>query len=377
MSKKTIQSALAALLCTGIMTGCGEAVQTWLPVSGNRIVIAVAGDDEFYNENGVPEALELAAADFQSSTGTTVEFRYFDDDADYHKAITMAQEIASDHTISAVLSKQETDFADTLIDIYEKAEKPFILMSGCYDHTIEKGYNYLLNDSICASDAGKIMGSYVVKNGFKRAVFCHSDTEYEEDELKGFQSIISDSDTVLAGTVVGPYTQEDFDIAYAEWQLLNVDAVCVSNYYILNSDLVRMLRQKGSDIQVISDYIMDTEEDIGANADYLDGTVIVPLYMLSDSDTHNSDTAKRYEEKYGFEMNELAVQAYDLVKMTAETLNSGVSTANDFMNAVKSPEGYEGLCGTVKFDKNGSLIPENDGVLIFRDGMFRPVSEVE
>ena len=123
-----------------------------------------------------------------------------------------------------------------------------------------------------------------------------------EDELKGFQSEISDSGVALADTVVGPYTQEEFDIAYSRWQVLGIDVVCVSNYYSLNSDLVRMLRLKGSDIQVVSDYVMDTDYDIEQNGEYLDGTVIVPLYLTDD--TAENDIKERYNEKYGFEMTE-------------------------------------------------------------------------
>ena len=375
MKRKTAcLTVSAAVAVTALLSGCGEKAPSWLPVSDNKITIAVTGDDEFYDANGVPEALSLAAEDFFASSGVSVEYKYYDDDADYHKAITFAKEIAADPYVSAVLSKQETDFIATLADIYDGAEKPFFVMSGCYDETILNGYDYFINDSICASDAGRIMGEYVINHGFKRAVFCHSDTPYEESELRGFQSCIKDSGTTLAATLVGPYTREDFEIAYAEWQLIGVDVVCVSNYNILNSSLVRMLREEGSDIQVVSDYIMDTVEDIEENGEYMDGTAIVPLYMLTDDE---SETAKKYKELYGSEMSELAVQAYDFVMMTAAKLNSGIEKPSEFMNLIKSEEGYEGLCGTVRFDENGSLIPGSSNMLIFRDGMFRPLSEAD
>ena len=46
---------------------------------------------------------------------------------------------------------------------------------------------------------------------------------------------------------------------------LGIDAVCISNYDIYNSDLIKMLREKGSDLQVIGDYVMDTEEEIAVH----------------------------------------------------------------------------------------------------------------
>lgn len=369
MKKKYLSICISVMLL--LLSGCKKAVDTWKPIgSNNTITIAVVGDDVFYNEGGTVEAMELASKDFLADTGIAVDVKYFDDDADYHKAIAYANEIAADTEIAAVIIKQEIDFIDTIADIYERAGKPFVITNGCYDHTIENGYDHLIVDFINARAAGGIMGEYVIENGYKRAAFCHSDTEYEEDELKGFQSKISDSAVVLADTVVGPYTQEEFDIAYSRWCSLGIDVVCVSNYYINNSDIVRMLRQKGSDIQVVSDYVMDTDADIERNGEYLDGTVIVPLYLTSESDSYR-EVSERFEAEYGMEMHERAVQSYDLIFMLGNALDSGVSDSLAVIDKLKSPDGYDGLRGKVAFTENGALIPSGDDILVFSDGAFR------
>jgi ABC-type branched-subunit amino acid transport system substrate-binding protein len=351
------------------VAGCRETETVWSPVAQDgTIKIAVVGDDEFYTEGGTVEAMALAAGDFYSESGTTVEIVYYDDDADYRKAIAYANEIAADADISAVIIKQEIDYIDTVADIYEAAQKPFIITSGCYNHTIENNYEYLIADFINAKSSGEIMAQYVLDSGFKRAVFCHSDTEYEEDELKGFQSAINNTSAALVDTVIGPYTQEEFDIAYQRWQTLGVDVICVSNYYSLNSDLVRMLREKGSDIQVVSDYVMDTDEDIAKNGAYLDGTVIVPLYVTGEN---NADIAERYSEAYGTEMLEKAAQSYDVVMMLAKNLTSGVSSAQELMERLKSGEGYDGVRGKVTYGDDGALISSGEDILIYKDGGFR------
>lgn len=371
--KNLIYLSAAAILAG--CTGCNEAIEVWKPIgSGNTVQIAVIGDDEFYTDGGTVEAMELASSDFYNQIGIEVKVRYYDDDADYHKAIAYANEIAGDNDIAAVIIKEEIDFVDTVADIYEAAQKPFIITNGCYNHTIEKDYEYLLVDFINAKSAGSIMGQYVIDNGFQRAVFCHSDTEYEEDELKGFQSKIEDSPVVLIDTVVGPYTQEEFNIAYSRWQALGVDVICVSNYYSLNSDLVRMLRQKGSDIQVVSDYVMDTDYDIERNGEYLDGTVIVPLYLVGES-ADSSDVKSRFYETYGFEMLEREVQSYDLIYMLSTALNSGISDSSALMEVLKSEKGYEGLHGTVTYDTDGALIPSGDDILIYSNGGFHSKSK--
>lgn len=355
-----------------LISGCGEkTTEAWKPKADNgEIRIAVVGDDEFYTTNGMSEALEMAAEDYSAANGTKVKILYYDDDADYHKAIACAQELAADTQISAVIVKDELDYIDTIADIYEEAQKPFIITNGCYDHTIEKKYQYMLADFISSANAGKIMGEYAIEKGYKRAAFCHSDTEYEEDELKGFQEKIADTALSLCDTVVGPFTQEEFDIAYLRWQALGVDVICVSNYYSLNSDLVRMLREKGSDIPVISDYVMDTDENIQKNGEHMEGVAIVPLYTVG-KNSEETEVEKRFQEAYGKEMQEAAVQSYDIVGMLCQALDSGISKPSELMDILKSENGYNGLKGTVSYNANGELITSGNDILIFSDGAFR------
>lgn len=366
---KKISACTVAGTMILVLVGCGNAAEVWKPVSDdNSITIAVVGDDEFYTGSGVVEAMELASKDFYEATGVNLTVSYYDDDADYHKAISYAEEIAANADIAAVIVKQEIDYIDTVADIYEAAHKPFVITNGCYNHTIDTGYQYLIADFINAKDAGGIMAQYVIDNGFMRAAFCHSDTEYEEDELKGFQSQIENTSVSLADTVVGPYTQDEFDIAYERWTALGIDVVCVSNYYSRNSDLVKMLREKGSDIQVVSDYVMDTDEDISENGSYLDGTVIVPLYITGGTE---NDVETRYSAEYGMEMLEQSAQSYDLIMMLGENLVSDISDVDAFMDKLKSADGYDGIRGKVTYDEKGALISSGDDILIFKDGGFR------
>lgn len=365
-----------AVICGGLLAfcGCGQKSTEWKPMTDSgTIQIAVLGDDEFYSEGSAVEAMEMAAEDFYTRTGTQIELVFCDDDADYHKTIAYANELAENPDIAAVISKQEMDYVDTVADIFEDAKKPYIVTSGCYNHTIEKGYRFLLADFINAKSAGAIMAQYVTEQGYSKAAFCHSDTEYEEDELKGFQAVLNETSTVLVDTVVGPFTQEEFDIAYARWEALGVDVVCVSNYYVMNSDLVRMLREKGSDIQVVSDYVMETNEDIERNGTYLEGTVIVPLYIYQTAEV--GEIQQRFQERYQVEMLEVAAQAYDLVDMLARQLSSGVTSSEKLMEGLKSQRGYDGILGTVRFDDNGALIAQDCRLLVFTEGAFRLVEK--
>lgn len=386
MNKKRKAGFIAAVFGTMLLCACGAEQTAWKPINDDGVIkIAVIGDDEYIVDNGAMEATEMAADDFFGRTGVKIETVVYDDDSDYKKGIEAAEAIAADSSISAVIVKQELDYLDTVARIFEDAEKPFIITNGCYEHTIDDGYQYMIVDCINADAAGGIMADWVQKQGYELVAFCHSDTEYEEDELKGFcraqesseddggfQDRVNSTGVKLADTVVGPYTQEEFDIAYSRWQALGIDAVCISNYDILNSDLVRMLREKGSAIPVIGDYVMDTDEDIAANGEYLEGTAIVGMY-INDFDGNDTEITERFREKYGMEMSEKAIQSYDIIKLLGEGLNSGISEPKELIEYMKNGE-YEGISGTLAFDERGCLIPNGNEMLVFSNGAFSQIN---
>lgn len=369
MIKKAVCLA-AAVLVMGMLPACGgTGGQTQTVRQENRIKIAIIGDEEYIADNGAMEAMEMAAGDFYDRTGMKIETEIFNDNSDYNEGIECAKKIAAEGDIAAVLVKQELDYIDATAEIFEEAGIPFILTNGCYENTIDQSYRYMLVDCINAKAAGEIMGNYVMEHGGRRVAFCHSDTIYEEDELKGFQAKIEGSTAVLADTLIGPYTQDEFNQAYVRWTDLGIDMVCISNYDILNSDLVRMLREKGSDIQVVGDYVMDTDEDIQANGSCMDGTAIVAMY-INDKKPNDKAITERFEQTYQMEMSEKAIQSYDITCLLGEKLASGIKDGGELIDALRNEEGYQGISGILRFDERGCLIPNGNEVLIFQNGSF-------
>lgn len=369
MWKKSARMLAGLIICMLLTTACQKAEDTWVPVRDGVIKIAVLGEESYMKDNGSMEAMELAADNFEEKTGVRIETVIYDDGADYNRGIACAREIAQDNSISAVLVKQELDYIDATAEIFDEAGKPFILTNGCYERTIDQAYEYMLVDCLNADLAGGIMAQYIQEKGYKTIAFCHSDTEYEKDELKGLQKHLDGSQAYLADTVTGPYTQEEFNAMYRRWMNLGIDAVCISNYDIYNSDLIKMLREKGSDLQVIGDYVMDTEEEIAVNGSYMEGTAIVGMY-INDSDKTNEDIMKQFEETYGMEMSEKAIQSYDIISMLGEGLNSGIAQSKQLITYMKNHKGYEGISGTLRFDEKGCLIPNGDEILTFHNGVF-------
>lgn len=160
MKIQTIKKMCAIIIiCSSILlSGCGDEKSSWQPVNDGVIKIAVLGQEEYIVDNGAMEAMEMASEDFYEKTGVRIETVVYDDDADYNKGLMCAGKIAEDDSIGAVLVKQELDYIDATAEIFDAAGKAFILTNGCYERTINQGYEYMLVDCINARLAGSIIG---------------------------------------------------------------------------------------------------------------------------------------------------------------------------------------------------------------------------
>ncbi len=357
--------------------GCGRSAQpVWTGVPEDGVVrIAMVGDGAFCRLGGTMEAFELAAADAKAQTGLELQLSVFDDEADYNKAIARVREIADDPTIAAVIVKQELDYIDAAADMLDQAQKPFFITNGCYEHTIDAGYEYMLVDCISAAQVGTVMSRHILDRGYRRVAFCHSPTEYEEDELKGMYAALAGSDATLVDACVSLNSPEELRVALRRWEALGVDVVCVNDYTRPNSELVRMLRQEGSALPVLSDYDMDTDDELARNGAFLDGTSIVPLYGLA-ATAQKPDVLERFSQRYGMEMSEHAVQTYDLVTMLAQQLARRPARPDQLVAALREGR-HAGIYGDISFDARGVLDSSGTDPLVFQDGRFRPQAEEE
>ena len=94
------------------------------------------------------------------------------------------------------------------------------------------------------------------------------------------------------------------------------------------------------------------------------------MLYINDSDKTNEDIMKQFEETYGMEMSEKAIQSYDIISMLGEGLNSGIAQPGQLITYMKEHKGYEGISGTLRFDEKGCLIPNGDEILTFHNGVF-------
>ena len=339
-------------------------------------LVVLDSGDYYHIDDGIDAGLKMAFDSLEERFNLHVNLSVVDDEGDYVKGIALAKSLAADPNVDIVMSFQNFDSIGPEAPFFEEAKKPFIVTMGCYDEVAESGYQYFIADFMSGKTIGREIGKNLQKNGAKNVALCHSDTRFEQDEIRGIQSQISQDDSVrVVHTQTGPFQVSELSELLLRCKQLSVDTV-VANFY--NQEdcawLLSMLSESGQDLVLVGDYAIDSPDILRQYGTSLEGVSIIPNYPYTKSPILDEFIAE-YEKTTGLEFSSVALQYYDLMAMIGAYWQVTGGRTDQVMKLVKKQDGYESIGGNIRFDANGCLSVEDAPVYICKDGHFEPVEK--
>ena len=128
-------------------------------------------------------------------------------------------------------------------------------------------------------------------------------------------------------------------------------------------------------MNILGDFSFDYTDDLIANAGISDDIYIAGPVAIEPS-AELEEFYQRYEEKYGSEPTQWAVQLYDSVRMVADTaVRIGSTDPTDIAQALHDENGYSAVSGTVMFDEKGKLSGHTPRIMVSENGAFDFIGE--
>lgn len=357
--KKVISLFLLFIFCSVVFTGCSFSKKYNTLKSDKIINIAVLGSekDDIADRKDFFAGVKLAVDELKSK-GITVNYTVFNDNGSFDTGVSNAKKIAEDDNYMIAFTLQSFETVDTVAKIFEDAKKPLIVVDGCYDETMEKDYKYVLNLTLSAEDQGKALGEYAKSNGGKNVALLHSNSNYNLDFIEGFNDPFDESNTSKVVDIVGnlkPSTKTvKFDEIINRWQILEVDTVVLS-YEDMDFavELVKSIREIMPEVKIFTDSYFNNLSYMDKYSEYLEGIVMPSSYPVDSNDRLQKFYTENESKVSDIDITSISAQGYDIIKMIVNK-SENINTALEFMDAMKSKEGYEGVTG-IKFTKNGLL----------------------
>ena len=362
------------------MAGCGSS-QAAAGADNRAIKIAVMDTDVVFSSddsylNGITMAIEDLNT-LYGDMGYEISYEFYDDGAFFQQGIGVINEIVSDPEITAVVGTSSLNILDVTADVLDSAGKLLITYYSSSDSLFENGYTHVFRNCFGENDLGAAIASYAAKNSnMSRIAIYHSDSSYECGMVRAFLRAVQGTDLQVVDITLSTSLETELDAALERWKELDVDTVFVSQYDAYYAfDILQRVRGMDPDMNILGDFSFDYTDDLVANADISDDIYIAGPVPIEPSAELN-EFYRRYEEKFGSEATQWAVQLYDSVRMVADTaVRIGSTDPTDIAEALREDGGYSGISGTITFDAQGKLTGRTPRIMVSQDGAFTFVEE--
>ena len=363
---RKVLSFLLIPLSIVFFTSCTNS-SNWNAIKdGKELKIAIlASSDEYEEKSTFLAGVKLAIEDAKGK-GYKVSYKIFNDGGNFDNGVAMAKEVIKNDEYKMAFSFQSMDTFDTVAKLFEEAKKPLFAIDGADDGTMKKVSKYVFNLQSSAEALGTSAGQYAVKKGYKSIAMAHSGNDFEVNFCEGFSdSVDSDSSIMVLDSVMGPTKEQEFESVWNRWNILDVDTVLLSfDNLDWAFEFIKLIKSKNPNITIIADPYFNTSSYLEEYKDAAEGMVVPSNYPV-DSTSKLNKFYSDYKSKMSIDPTPLTAQGFDLINMIVEKMQNN-ETVDDFVTAMKSNDGYEGIT-KIKFNQSGGF-ERDPNYLIVKNG---------
>lgn len=353
-----------ALLVLVTLTGCQSRStieglrRSWERQPQKEVTFAVVGRLPFLTEDtdfikGAHLALdEVNAAG--GAGGRRVQLREYHDEASVMQGTVIAQELAADPDISAVIGHTSTHVTLPASTIYEDARLLMLSPVVSNSRLTQRGYQTIFQSIPGDDDIGRQMAHYAHRQGYRRILIYYADNDYGRGLANAFEDAAQDLEMVIVDRVTHFHDDTSFRRALNRWQALDFEAVFIADSMRTGREFVLRLQEAGLKPPLLADAGMDVNF-IQTFGDYAEGAVLASLVNPSAENPRMQAFQEAYRALHGETPDEWAIQGYEAIHLLSQAVAAAESPVPyDVAQALRHIS-WEGLTGTLSFDDTGRI----------------------
>lgn len=355
--KKGVSIVMIVVLTLLTLAGCGSAESKTIKIA---LAAPLTGDYAEYG-TGFENAVKLMASKYNSQGGVLgkqIEIISFDDKNSGEEAASIAEKIASDDSISAVIGHFASGVCMAASPTYQEVGIVEISPSASHpDYSSEGDYIFRYNSLIDVEAAETLniasevfgaskVGILAVKTdwGTTTANIITEDLigNYPDLEISGYEEVVD-------GTV-------DFSPAVTALAASGADTIIVVAMYNTLGPFVTQYKDVNPDINIVGFSNAYSERLIELANEDAEGISLPCSFVSTNPDPDVVEFVTAYEEAYGSIPGGLTAQAYDALGMLLTAIENVGSTERSAIKEELSKITYEGVTGDTKFNELGDAI---------------------
>jgi len=352
------------------LAGCKSAAKEPIYIASANPMTGDSGQFGQFKVEGMRLAIEQANA-AGGINGRPIELIVEDDMGNPREAANVAQKIASNDKIVAVLGHWNSSCTLAAIPIYDQAGIPTITCS--INQAISGASKWVFRISITDQECGRQLADYVVQTLGKKNIAVFYDNN---DYGKGEDTVFSARAEELGAKIVARESyiegqSRDFTAQLTNIKRAKPDILFLAGYYTEAAMICQQMHQLGLDIPVIGPDGLNNEKLVELGGKDVEGVMAVSYYDKSMPYPQTAAYAKAYKDKYGRDSDTFAALAYDAANLVIAAMKQNGPTREGIREYLSTVKDFPGVAGPVTFnDKNDAT--RNIIVLVVKDGKLVP-----
>jgi branched-chain amino acid transport system substrate-binding protein len=339
-------ATFSVLVLTGSAMAADLKVGVVSPMTG---ATATFGQE---NANGI----KLAYEKLKKAGGKKFDLIIEDDKSESIESTNATRKLLSVDKVSVMIGAPTSSLALASAPIVQEAKVPFITPTATNVKVTQVG-DYITRACFTDDFQGVVMAKFAV-NTLKKTkglILIENTSDYSKGLAKSF----GDEFVKLGGKLVN--TEEltyaakdtDFESLLRKVKRANPEFIFVPGYYVEVGHIVKKARELGITAPFLGGDGWDSPKLFEIAGEAIKGSYISNHFAADDKSPIVQNFVKDYEKAYGVKPGGFAALGYDSLGIVADAIKRAKSTKpTDIRNALVATKGYQGITGTITFDKD-------------------------
>ncbi|MFA5527766.1 MAG: ABC transporter substrate-binding protein [Peptostreptococcales bacterium] len=354
--KKVLAFLLVVVLCLGLLAGCGA--QEDEPAGTIKIAVAgpLTGDFAEYG-TGFKNAVELMAEQWNANGGVlgmNIEVVPFDDKNSGEEAASIAERIAGDADILAVVGHFASGVSMAASPTYQEAGIIEISPSASHPDYSKAGDYIFRNNTVIHIEAKEALDLATKVAGAKKIAVMSVKTDWGtstaaivKDLLEGYEGVeLVAHEEIIDGTV-------DFSPTVTAFRKAEPDAIVVVGMYNVLAPFATQYKAVDPEVDLIGFSNAYSQELINLGKGFVEGVYLPAIFFHGSEDEDIKTFVDSYVEKYKVVPSSLTAQAYDSMGIILTAIETAESTDKEVIKDTIYTLDYPGVTGDTHFDEQG------------------------
>lgn len=362
---------VVATLVGSALTACSQRASSIKighvsPLSGNQ---AETGIDQM-------RGAQLAVEELNQSggiLGMKIEFVALDDKADPREANNVAQRLAADTAVVAVVGHLNSGCSIPASKIYYDNGLAMITPASCSDKLTQQGFTNVFRVCIRNSDQGPGAAQFAIQKLGRKTFYVLDDkTAYGAGIADEFVKAAAAMGANILGRDSITEGDTDFQAILTALRGKALDFIYFGGMYPEGALMMKQAKALGVTAPFLGGDGLFSPKLIEVAGEAAEGSIVTHIAPLEAKNEKARKFFASFKERYGEDVKVYAPLSYDCVMMVAAALKqAGVATREAVIREMQKRDfSYDGVIGTTRFDGKGDTVNKTPFYYMVRGGRF-------